>query len=78
LFHAIFVFAGLLKYWSFVENTSLGELKQYAAGEVQRIRKNLAVARPTLFQTALTEAGRKLACHLYREDGDRHPVEGRE
>ena len=70
LFHAVFVFSGLLKYWLFIERTAEGDLKDYAAGEVRRIRKNLDLARPTLFKTALTETGRNLAFRLYETAAD--------
>jgi uncharacterized protein len=67
LFHAVFVFCGLLKYWRFVEGTSEGELKRYAGGEVARTRKMLAAARATLFDTNLTRVGRDLASLLFQE-----------
>lgn len=69
LFHAVFVFCGLLKYWRFVEATSKGELKRYASEEVARTLERLRSAREILFGTSLTRLGRKLATLLYQEIG---------
>ena len=71
LFHAVFVFSGLLRYWRFVERTADGDLTEYAADNVRRIEMNLEIARPILFATALTEAGHRLASHLYQAVADR-------
>ncbi len=76
LFHAVYVFCGLLRYWRFVENVSEGALKEYAAAEVARIRGRLQVARPTLFTTALTDFGEELAKRLYDGIDERH-MDGR-
>jgi len=65
LFHAVFVFCGLLKYWRFIARAFEGAVSVYAAAEVQCIRKKLKQARSTLFGTVLTEVGRELACRLY-------------
>jgi uncharacterized protein len=65
LFHAVFVFYGLLNYWRFVASTADGPLAQYAAAEVGRIVDRLHSARATLFDTALTDCGRKLALAMY-------------
>lgn len=66
LFHAVFVFCGLLKYWRFVERTSEGDLKRYAAGEAAWTLERLRAARATLFGTSLTRVGRDLARLLYQ------------
>lgn len=67
LFHAVFVFCGLLRYWRFIENNTSGDLKQYASREVGRILNNLFDAKATLFSTRLTRVGRTLAHLLYHE-----------
>lgn len=41
LFHAVFVFCGLLGYWQFIARTAEGAPKEYAAAEVRRIRERL-------------------------------------
>ena len=74
LFHAVFVFSGLLRYWQHVERTSADELKEYAGGEVRRIQANLGTARPVLMGTALTGAGRRLACALFDASAPEHRV----
>ena len=70
LFHAVFVFCGLLRYWEFVTADTTGATREYAAAEVRRVRENLAKARSTLFATAMTERGRRLASRLYERVGE--------
>ncbi len=61
LFHAIFVFCGLLRFWQHVSEAGEEAVRDYARSEVQRIVAKLELAFPTLLSTALTATGRKLA-----------------
>jgi uncharacterized protein len=64
LFHAVFVFSDLLRYWQFICQTGEPSIREYAKSEVQRIVGMLQSAFPTLLKTALTPLGRQLAQHL--------------
>ncbi|MDW8243039.1 MAG: HEXXH motif-containing putative peptide modification protein [Thermogemmata sp.] len=67
LFHAVFVFSTLLKYWQFIQLQSEGELKKYAKKEATRIKEQLEAARPILLNTKLTRVGYELARVVYEE-----------
>lgn len=64
LFHAIFVFTGLLKFWQHVSEAGDPAIVEYASSEVQRIETRLRTAFPILLRTALSATGRKLAQSL--------------
>ena len=67
LFHAIFVFSGLLRFWQYVSEAGESGVRDYAGSEVQRISAKLESAFPTLLNTALTAMGRKLAQSLVQQ-----------
>jgi uncharacterized protein len=67
LFHAIFVFSGLLRFWQFVSEAGDPGVRDYARSEVQRISAKLESAFTTLLNTALTATGRKLAQFLAKQ-----------
>jgi uncharacterized protein len=66
LFHAVFVFTGLLRFWQHVSEAGEPIVRAYARSEVKRITANLESAFPTLMNTALSPTGRKLAVSLAR------------
>ena len=67
LFHAIFVFSGLLRFWHHVSVAGDPGIRDYARSEVQRISSRLESAFPTLLDTGLTAMGRKLAQSLAQQ-----------
>jgi uncharacterized protein len=67
LFHAVFVFCGLLRFWQHVSQAGEAGIRDYACSEVVRISDRLNEAFPTLLNTALTATGRKLV-HLLAEE----------
>ena len=67
LFHAIFVFSGLLRFWQHVSAAGEPSVRDYAQSEVERISAKLESAFPTLLNTALTASGCKLAQLLARQ-----------
>jgi len=64
LFHAVFVFCGLLRYWQYISQVGDPNILEYAESEVRRIVGMLQTAFPTLLNTALTPIGRQLAHDL--------------
>jgi uncharacterized protein len=72
LFHAIFVFSGLLRFWQHVVEAGEPGVRDYAQSEVRRISERLNTAFPILLRTALTATGRRLA-HLLAEQADATP-----
>lgn len=67
LFHAIFVFTGLLRFWQHVSETGESGVRDYARSEVQSISAKLESAFPTLLNTTLTATGRRLAQSLAQQ-----------
>tara|TARA_R110002073_G_scaffold148228_3_gene301254 strand:+ start:21282 stop:23372 length:2091 start_codon:yes stop_codon:yes gene_type:complete len=64
LFHAVFVFTELLRFWHFVGEQGPSEIRDYAWGEVRSVEDKLHLAFPVLQGTVLTKVGRELVMHL--------------
>ena len=64
LFHAVYVFCGLLEWWSYVSDTTEGVAHDAACREVLSVAAKLQEAFPILSATALTPVGKALATSL--------------
>jgi uncharacterized protein len=64
LFHAVFVFIELLRYWQFVVESESRDIREYATFELRSVQERLGTAFPILSSTALTSVGRQLLSNL--------------
>ncbi len=60
LFHAVYVFSFLQKFWTFLSTTESGDLKARAENEVAIIRERISAGVATLKEAKLTTTGTRL------------------